>query len=157
MDYVLTIIFSGILYKWLLGYYVGVPSFDRVMDLASETVTILLTLSGFILTFLTVLISLRIDAGDKTKKPENELSIIEKFCHSGLYFDTTSIFKNSIKSTVTAAILIYIIRMFAGQVNPGFIFVVTIGGIIIMIMTIMRSLWILGKILDMQNNHSDLE
>lgn len=149
-DYIVTIILLFVFYKYVLNKIVSLPSDENIRDLASETVTILLTLSGFILTFLTVLISLKLDSNKNNIEDESKLSLIEKFCISGLYFDTTDIFKNSIKEIISVSILIYIVRLFSSQLPDYSLYLITIGGIIILIFTILRNLWILGKILDMQ-------
>ncbi len=156
-DFAFAVILVLLFKKFVLNNVLELPSNDNVRDLASETVTILLTLSGFILTFLTVLVSLKLDATKLNGRNEESLSLIEKFCNSGLYFETTTIFKNSIKEIIFSAILIYLVRLFSTQLPANTMYLFTIGGIIILILTILRNLWILGRILDMQKPDENLQ
>lgn len=149
-DYFFTIIFVLILKKYIIGIYIELPKEEYVLALASEIVTILLTLAGFILTFLTVLITFKLDAGKYDSKPESEMSILEKFSHSGLYFQTTLIFKNSIKSIVFISIIIYLSRILYSKIHLEGVFLVTIGGILILIFTLIRNLLVLDNILELQ-------
>lgn len=152
-DYLITVILVLTFKKFILNVYIDLPKERDVLDLASETVTILLTLAGFILTFLTVLITLKLDAGKYNSKPENEMSILEKFSHSGLYAETTEIFKNSIKSILTASIILYLGRILSSTLYLEGIFLLTISGILILVFTLIRSLLILDKILALQKDN----
>ncbi len=78
------------------------------------------------------------------------MSLLEKFSHSGLYFDTTNIFKNSIKSVVFASLLIYFVRILSVNLSDEWVFLITVGGVVILILTLARNLFILDKILEMQ-------
>ncbi|WP_333863613.1 hypothetical protein [Sphingobacterium sp.] len=149
-DYIVTILILLFFKKYILNSYICLPNKDEIFDLASEIVTILLTLAGFILTFLTVLITFKLDAGKYKSKPEEEMSILEKFSHSGLYYQTTEIFKNSIKSIITISIIIYLLRIFSSKISISEIFIAAIAGVIILVLTLIRNLVILDKILDLQ-------
>lgn len=149
-DYIISFLFVFFLKRYFINQHICIPGIEQIMALASETVTILLTLAGFILTFLTVLITFKLDAGKYESKPEEDMSLLEKFSHSGLYFDTTNIFKNSIKSVVFASLLIYFVRILSVNLSDEWVFLITVGGVVILILTLARNLFILDKILEMQ-------
>jgi hypothetical protein len=150
VDYCLIFILVFILNKYFFNCSYHLPDNQSILEMASETITILLTLSGFILTFLTVLITFKLDVRKIDEEDYDKMSPIEKFCTTDLFFETTSHLKNAVKSIVFTSLTIYIIRVLSLDIGMVILYLSTIGGIVILILTILRSLFILDKILDLQ-------
>lgn len=137
----------GIGIVFLINYYVNqkqltIPEKQLILDYASETTTVLLTLAGFILTFLTVLITFKTSS---TTLPSNP-SIMEAFCNSSLYKETTRQLKNCIKSLIFLTMVIYMLR-FINILGLWITYYWVIFSIIVLLLTILRSLFILDNIL----------
>lgn len=142
MDYL-----TGLGLVSIIRYYINanillIPKDDVILDYASETTTVLLTLAGFILTFLTLLITFKTGPADNTR-PQ---SLMESFCRSSLYKDTTKLLKNCIKSLIFLSLMIYILR-FINIVGIFTLYYWVIFCVIVLLLTILRALFILDKIL----------
>ena len=132
---------------FIINYYVNqknltIPEKQLILDYASETTTVLLTLAGFILTFLTVLITFKTSS---TALPSNP-SIMEAFCNSSLYKETTRQLKNCIKSLIFLTMVVYMLR-FINILGLWITYYWVIFSIIVLLLTILRSLFILDNIL----------
>lgn len=130
-----------------------VPDKEQILDYASETTTVLLTLAGFILTFLTVLITLK--TGPSSALPTNP-SIMEAFCNSSLYKETTRQLKNCIKSLIFLTMVIYLLR-FVNILELWLTYYWVIFSIIVLLLTILRSLFILDNILKFHTEDRQVE
>lgn len=119
-----------------------IPDKEQILDYASETTTVLLTLAGFILTFLTVLVTFKVGNSTLPTKP----TVMEAFCNSSLYKETTRQLKNCIKSLIFLTMVIYMLR-FINILGLWITYYWVILSIIVLLLTIMRSLFILDNIL----------
>jgi len=150
VDFILSFLLIGILYFLAKKSILLVPDYQTISTNASETITIALTLSGFILTLLTVLITFK--SGVKEVNDHNQAgsNLLDIFCNSPYFGVTTSILKNCVKALVFTSIIIYSCRLFVNNFNYLFLYLTSIMGIIIVVLTILRSLYILNKILEFQ-------
>lgn len=126
------------------------PSKEDTIAVTSDVTNISLTLSGFILTLLTVLITFK--SGSKIRKIELESDepIFNLFFASGYYFVTVKHLKNCIKSLIFIAVIGFVIKLFLPvdyRVKAFFFNVIGLG---IIILTISRCVLILSKVLDLQ-------
>ncbi|RZJ76758.1 MAG: hypothetical protein EOO45_01210 [Flavobacterium sp.] len=141
-DYLLGIGLVGVVHYYVKKCILTVPKEETVLDYGSETTTVLLTLAGFILTFLTVLITFKTGKTEGTKP----LTLMEKFCNSSLYSDTTKLLKNGVQSLIFVTLIIYVLR-FVNIFEISVLYYWIILSIIVLLLTILRSLFILDNIL----------
>lgn len=150
IDYLLGITLVGTIHYYVKQCILSIPKEETVFDYASEATTVLLTLAGFILTFLTVLITFKTNNVDENRKP----TLMEKFCQSSLYIDTTRLLKDGIKSLIFVTLIIYILR-FVNVLGVWLLYYWVIFGIIVLLLTILRALFILDNILKFHTQAPD--
>lgn len=124
------------------------PETQDSFSLTGDLTTINLTLAGFILTILTVLITFKGTGQNYVNKSQS--SIFDKFFSTQYYFITAKILRNCIKSIAFIAAIGFFLKMFLTGEQKYYLFFYNIFGIIITILTILRCLFILGRILDIQ-------
>lgn len=128
----------------------SLPKEEYILSIASDLSMIALTLSGFILTLLTVLITFK--SGSKVTKDancENE-SLFELFFATDLYFQTVKHFKNCVKSLIFIAVFGYSLKLGLNSKSYSYIYFYNILSLVIIVFTLWRSLLILSKIIKMQ-------
>ncbi|TDE52726.1 hypothetical protein [Flavobacterium sp. GT3P67] len=149
-DYLTAILLS--IFGFVLFYkkIITKPTAEECISVTTDITNISLTMSGFILTLLTVLITFK--SGSKIAKVEidSEESLFELFFATGFYHETVRHLKNCIKSLIIVAIIGFILKLFSPESLKIDIFYFNIGGLTIVIMTIFRCLLILGKVMDLQ-------
>ncbi len=151
-DYVIScLICVGLAILWKKGF-ITIPQKENLYSLISDLATIALTLAGFILTFLTVLISFK--SSDKQKDLNSqENSAFEVFFSSEFYFVTVRHLNNAIKSLTLLSVAGYLLKLFVEQVLPGVLFFYDVFGIIVIFFTVWRCLAILSRIIKIQQDN----
>ena len=154
---VLLDIFFGLIlclstYVLIQNNFLTFPDSDRILSITSDISNIGLTSAGFILTLLTVLISFK--SGSKITKDnyKEENSVFEIFFASKLYFTTTRILKNSIKSLILVSITGFLIKTLIDQNQMHFLLFFNVFSITIIGLTLGRCLLIFSHILKLQDN-----
>jgi len=132
---------------------IELPKPDYVFSIASDLSNIALTLSGFILTLLTVLITFK--GGSKITKDSEEgtYSVFDAFFATGLYYETVRHLKNCVKSLVVVSIVGYGLKLGLKQSIYQFIFFYNIYGLSVIILTLVRSLLILTRVVSLQSEN----
>lgn len=126
------------------------PSDEDIKDIASETITIILTITGFVLTFLTIIITFKENVKKEQVFDCNSPDIQNIFYNSKLYPETVKHIKNTVKSLIISCVIIYMTRLFLYQ-NHEIIYFSTLYGISILIVSIVKSLFIINKVIDFQS------
>jgi hypothetical protein len=137
---------------------IKLPSKEDSIAVTSDITNISLTLSGFILTLLTVLITFK--SGSKIRKIELESDepIFNLFFASRYYFVTVKHLKNCIKSLIFIAVIGFIIKLFLPTDYKKKAFFFNVIGLGIIILTISRCVLILTKVLELQEEeHNNQE
>ena len=149
-DYTLAGLVTVGIWGLFLKHSIRLPKEQYIWSMASDLTTIALTLSGFILTLLTVLITFK--SGSKVNKSSiaEQDSIFELFFATDLYFQTVKHLKNCIKSLITIAVIGFSLKLFLDECNHKYIYFFNVLGLIIIVLTIIRSLLILTKIINLQ-------
>lgn len=147
-DYFLAICSIGVLILLVKNEIFSLPAKQESFSLTGDLTNISLTLVGFILTILTVLITFK-DNSSKSFSSEDE-PIFNKFFSTAYYFETIKHLKNCIKSISLIAVLGFSFKLFLNDTNRIFLFYYNVFGLIIIMLTIYRCLLILGKILELQ-------
>jgi hypothetical protein len=151
-DYLLGISLSFCAFRLHRAGLLGVPKDEYLMSMASDLTTIALTLAGFILTLLTVLITFKSTSTVSRHNYTGEEPLFDLFFASGLYFTTVMHLKNCVKSLTFITIVGYSLKLLLPGQYHIYIFLFNIVGLAILSLTIWRSLLILTKVLNMQQN-----
>lgn len=138
----------GIQFKFQFKY----PKLDLLLSLTTDLSSISLTLSGFILTLLTVLITFKSSNNTDVKIDIENQSVFNLFFYSKLYFQTVSILKNCIKILVLIAITGYTLKLFVETIKIDHFFYFNEFSLVVLLLTIFRCLFILVKIIEMQED-----
>lgn len=118
--------------------------------ITTDLSTIALTLAGFVLTLLTVLITFKTGARIPNEDNREEVPLFDYFFSSKLYFDTINLLKNCIKSLIFIAILGFTLKLLLPAEYLHLLFYSNILGLIIIVTTLLRSLAILTSIVNLQ-------
>ncbi len=148
-DYVLAVIVGIILVVVCNRQLISIPSDEHLYSIVSDLSTISLTLAGFILTLLTVLISAK--STSKTKeKLSNDDTLYEMFFSTDLYFQTVKHLKNAIISLTIIAVFGFILKLSSTVENYEILFIYNSLGLVVIFLTVWRCLLILTKIIKIQ-------
>lgn len=129
---------------------IAMPKEEYLYSIISDLSTVSLTMVGFILTLVTVLISFK-SSGKVNKDNVKETdSVFDIFFASRLYFETIKHLKNGIKSLTFIALLGYTLKLTVSHVNYEYLFLFCFMGLSIILMTVGRSLLILSSIIKIQ-------
>lgn len=126
------------------------PSIERSLSITSDLSNVGLTLAGFILTLLTVLITFKSASKISKEQYSEDDSVFELFFASDLYFITVRILKNCIKSLIFISVFGYAVKLSLPQECFKFTFFYNIFALIILALSVWRCLLILSKILHLQ-------
>ena len=149
-DYSLALALSLASYLMFKNGSIVLPKVEYMVSIASDLSNISLTLSGFILTLLTVLITFK--SGSKVTKDSDveDESLFNLFFASDLYFHTVKHFKNCIKSLIFIAICGYSLKLGLPEKSYFYLYFYNFLGLVVIVLTLWRSLLILTKIIKMQ-------
>lgn len=150
-DFILSTILTVFVFVLLNKNLISLPKEEYIQAIASDLSTVALTLAGFILTLLTVLIAFK--SGSKITKdtnPENE-NLFDLFFATSLYFQTVNHFKNCIKALIFIAIFGYALKLGLNEKCYTYIYYFNVFSLVIIVLTLWRSILVLSKIINMQN------
>lgn len=156
-DYFIGIFISGTIVFLVSKTGFKIPKDEIIISIVSDLSTVALTLSGFILTLLTVLISFKSTA--KSKKDINFESdtLYEIFYSTDLYFETVKHLKNAIISLTFTAIVGYSLKLTLDSKYYIVLFTFNLFSLIVIFLTLWRCLLILSKIIKIQKEHQDTD
>ncbi|MCK0190666.1 hypothetical protein [Arenibacter sp. F20364] len=148
---------------WLVAIcLLPIPNSDFLFSTTSDIANVAFTSAGFVLTFLTLFVSFKASAKPiKKKKKETResaykvVSLFELFLHSELYLETIRHLKNGVKELILIALLGYSLKLLIGSVFIDFLFYYDIFGLIIISMTLWRSLLILTGVLKIEKREKE--
>ncbi len=149
-DYLLASFATGILFYLYYKNLICLPVLDRSVSTASDLANVGLTLAGFILTLITVMITFKSSSKITKSNYSDDDKVFDLFFASDLYFTTIRILKNCIKSLIFISVCGYSLKLGMPQGNIGLIFFYNVFAIIIIGLTVWRCLIVLTKILQLQ-------
>lgn len=147
-DYLMAIVTVITLFFYFLKDKLSLPEIQDSYALTGDLTNIALTLVGFILTILTVLITFKDNSSDKVITEDEPT--FTKFFSTGYYYETVRHLKNCIKSIIIIATFGFFFKLFLITDFRKYLFFYNVFGLIITILTISRCLLILGKVLELQ-------
>ncbi|GHE29130.1 hypothetical protein GCM10017764_09760 [Sphingobacterium griseoflavum] len=105
-------------------------------------------MAGFVLTFLTIIVTFK-ESSKEISTEKDITTIKEHFYNSTLYPETVKHIKNTLKSLIIASIFIYMGRIFVSE-NHVLLYYVSLYGIVVLLISILKSLYIISKVIDLQ-------
>jgi hypothetical protein len=127
------------------------PDEEVIIDSSSDIGAIGLTISGFILTLLTIIITFRSGQILSNENLSNNSSPFRIFLASPLYKTSINILKYGVISLVSISFSILILKILIVHDYAELLFYINIIGLIIILMTFIRCFYILNLIIKMQN------
>jgi hypothetical protein len=126
------------------------PSAAHTFDTATGISSIALTLAGFVLTLLTVLVTFKTGARIPNGNSSEDLPLFDLFFSTYLYYKTTNLLKGCVKSLIFIAVLGFGLKTVLNDCDIKYLVFFNILGLIIIGLTLWRSLLILSKIIHLQ-------
>ncbi len=149
-DYIFSISLIIIIYCLKEKNLIVIPSGKFSSDFASDIGAIGLTISGFILTLITILISFKSSQLLSEEKLKNDSNPFKIFLASNLYKNSIRILQHGVISLIVISFLIYLSKLIFTLKLSEYIFYLNIIGLIIILSTFLRCYYVLGLILKMQ-------
>tara|TARA_R110000744_G_scaffold380502_1_gene501520 strand:- start:5739 stop:6260 length:522 start_codon:yes stop_codon:yes gene_type:complete len=157
-DIIVSSLIAAIFYYLNDNCFIKVPSTERLISIISDISNVAFTSAGFVLTFLTLLVSFKISANPIKKEERTSLeetykkiSIFNLFLSSPLYSETIRHLKNGVKELLVIAILGYGVKLLAENISDATMFYLSVFGIVVISLVLWRSLLVLSGVLSVQD------
>lgn len=154
-DYLTAIVLSIFGFALVYKNIIIKPKAEECISVITDVINISLTMSGFILTLLTVMITFKGSSKITKIELDSNESLFDLFFATGLYHESVRHLKNCIKSLIIVAVIGFSLKLFSPESWRENIFFFNIGGFTIIMMTIFRCLLILGKVMDLQKESDE--
>jgi tellurite resistance protein TehA-like permease len=156
-DYLLAMLVTVAAYFGLTANIITQPPKDQILSTASDLLTISLTIAGFVLTLLTILITFKSSSTVSSQTNQEEEPVFNVFFGTSYYFETVKHLKNGIKSLLFVSIAGYFIKLLISTHSQLLIYLFSIFGVVIIGLTLSRCLIILSKIIKLQDDRQRLD
>lgn len=148
-DLIVGVILNGLLLFSIYHKLIVYPTTLVLLQVSTDISTVSLTLAGFILTFLTVLITYKM--GSASASHERSIpKLIDIFFNSPLYFKSVTLLQGCIGTLIFSSILGFLLKLFLKESALQYLLYSNVFGIVMVITTLSRSLFILRGILKFQ-------
>ena len=118
IDVIISIISSVFCFLLVKYCVIPVPSKDLLISTTSDIANVSFTSAGFVLTFLTLLVSFKSslnpfkrEKGTTLEDSYNNVSLFNLFLSSELYNETIKHLKNGVKELILVAIIGYVLKL----------------------------------------------
>lgn len=136
------------------------PNSELLLSTTSDMANVSFTSAGFVLTFLTLLVSFKSSVEPFEKKKGKTLedsykdtSLFNLFLSSGLYDETIKHLKSGVKELIIVAIIGYALKLTVPETYVKYLFYFNISGLVIIALVLWRSLLVLSGVLKVQNKN----
>lgn len=151
IDYILGIILATVFCFFSCKEILQMPSYVKISAILSDISTVGLTITGFVLTLLTLLISFKSNTPLRNRDEINQdIRLFDAFFNSNAYVKTVRLLKNAVKSLIVISVLGYVFRLTLSETNSIILYSFLIFSIVIVSMTIWRCILILNLIIKVQ-------
>ncbi len=148
-DLTLGVILIGLLFFTIHDKLIIYPTTAVLLQVSTDISTVSLTLAGFILTFLTVLITYKM--GSTSVAHEGTMpKLIDIFFNSPLYFKSITLLQGCIGTLIFISIIGFLLKLFLKECALQYLLYSNVLGLAMIITTLGRSLFILRAILKFQ-------
>ena len=150
-DYFLALLL--VIIALLLDYFnfFSIPNPNTIQEIVSDLSTVSFTSAGFILTFITLLITFKGNSRITKDDVGSRTTIFDAFFTSELYDKTINKLKDAVKSLILVALMGYVVKLILVTYYTETNFLYCIYALVIIVLTLWRTLVILTNILNMQN------
>jgi len=137
---------------WLLfkKCVITLPEKAINVSISTDISTISLTLAGFVLTLLTVLITFKAAAKVPNEYNAFDTSVFDRFFSSSYYSRTIELLKGSIVMLIFVSVLGFVLKLTLRENCINYIFFANCFGLLIIVTTLWRCLIILTNIVKLQ-------
>lgn len=149
-DYILSVCITSALIFCFLRDKITLPDDNDSYSLTGDLTNIALTMGGFILTILTVLITFKDNSSANVNA--DGAPTFNRFFSTDYYHETVRHLKNCIKSIIVIAALGFFFKLALIQDVREYLFFLNVFGITIIIFSVYRCLLILSRILELQKS-----
>lgn len=149
-DYLAAAIISTVVFMLLKRTIISLPKEEYVYSIISDLSTVSLTMVGFILTLVTVLVSFKSTAKIEQNANKQTDSVFDIFFASQLYFATIRHLKNGIKSLTLISLTGYALKLTVDHLQYQVLYIFCFIAMTIILLTVGRCLMILSQIIKMQ-------
>jgi len=153
-DYIISLACISVLFKLVHFKYINLPVKEKVFTMSSDIGAVGLTVSGFILTLLTIIVTIKNSEDAIGEQVSNKSSSFKVFFDSPLYFRSVDILRHAVISLVIISLMIYLIKMILPNDLIEYLFYLNVTGVMIIFSTFFRSLFILKSIVKLQKKPS---
>lgn len=161
-DITIAVLSTTVFFLLVNGSYLNIPKEELLLSIVTDISNIGFTSAGFVLTFLTLLVSFKISAKPIEKKKNstlehtyNKVSIFNLFLNSPLYVETIRHLKNGVKELLVIAIIGFALKLVIANIKMEVFFYFSIFGIVIISLVLWRSLLVLSGVLSVQEDKSN--
>lgn len=151
-DYLILLLINAVLCILVSKNILLIPANDYNLSATSDIANIGFTSAGFVLTFLTLLITFKSSSATAKDVNSEKEKLFDLFLETGLYDETIKHLKNAVKSLVFMALVGYSLKLL---VNPNYQYITyyfNVSGVFLTSITLWRCLIILTQILKMQKS-----
>lgn len=128
------------------------PTEDHIYSTVSDMSTVALTMAGFILTLVTLLISFKSTSKINSNIAQEDNATFDLFFASNLYPQTVRILNNSIKEISVIALLGYFLKLTIDSSHYYVLFYDCVFGGCVILLTVWRCVAILTRIVKIQTH-----
>jgi len=151
-DFVIsTLIIGSLVFFQMKGLY-HLPEVTKVISVSDDIGTIGLTVSGFVITIITILLTLKSGQILSEDELKNDSPPFKIFLASSLYTRSIEILKYGVILLVLVSMTSYILKMSLPDCLIQYMHYFNILGLVAILATFLRSFYVLGKILKMQGD-----
>ena len=156
-DYIISLVLVLLLLLLEQKGRISIPSTKVCEEFAVEIGTVGFTISGFILTFIAILVTLRSGQIISREEVGEDSSPFKIFLASKLYEHSIKILKNGVISLILVSLILYVLKIIIPEEFLEYIFYVDIVCLIIIATTFLRCFYVLGLIIKMQSIRNENE
>jgi len=124
---------------------------NNLVNFSSDIASVGLTVAGFILTLLTILITFKSTEDQRLKELSNSSSSFEIFFGSPLYFKAVKILQNAVGSLAVVSIVLFLVKLFLHSNWQNLLLYLNLLGVLVILTSFFRSLFILHSLVKLQN------
>lgn len=149
-DYLFSMIIIIVLIALKHYEKIELPCGELCIDFSSDIGAIGLTVSGFVLTLITILLTLKSGQLLSNEELTEKSSPFKIFLASKMYNKSISVLKKGVFSLVFISMVLYILKLGLNLIMQEYILYFNLIGLVIILSTFLRCFYVLSLILKMQ-------
>ena len=149
-DTILGVVINLFLWFFIEKGLITLPEKSIDLSISTDISTVSLTLAGFVLTLLTVIITFKTAAKVPNEFNQADTTVFDRFFSSSYYGRTIELLKASIVMLVLVAVLGFVLKLSLRNEFVNYLFYSNCFGLLIVVTTLWRCLIILTNIVKLQ-------